>query len=389
MFGTVLIGSNALRLRWLQELSLATKKLLVVRTYDRYPSAAEAFRKFRPLAPTLVLLDFDERVTALETAQSIHAGSPGTAIIALQPDAGEHFDVADTGIVCSIAFDSEPHQLDRAVEEAIHQVQHAVNPNLITFLPAKAGAGCSTVVLNTATALHRSLQREVLVLEADLRSGVLSNALGCTGRGTIQNAFLSIHELDSFRWSQLVTPRFGVDWLLSDRSAPAQPPDWSHYFALLDYASPHYNSILVDLPELVNPGTAEILRSSGRVFVVTTQETMSLTLANQRFTELAGWGIPPDRIGVLLNRLEDKVPTRADVERLLQHPVSAVFPNDYHACQESISGGVPVSNESKLGTAFTRFAAQLIGTTAILPRPKQKLISRLFHNLSTGYTGLR
>lgn len=386
MFGTVIIGSNAPRLRWMQELSLAVKKLLLVRTYDRYPTVDETMRQFRPIAPTLVLIDMDERDYALEVARAIHVTCPEAGIIALQKtNLGEHFDVSTTGIVLSIPFDADPAELDRAVAEAVHLVRHAVNPNLISFLPAKAGSGCSTVVMNTAIALSRSFDKNVLVVEADLRSGVLSSALSCPRKGSIQQTLLSCHELDAFRWNRYATMHAGVDWLLSDRSAPAVLPDWSHYFAMIQFALPRYDCVLVDLPELVNPGTAEIVRSSGRVYVVNTQEMMTLTLANQRFADLASWGIPADRIGVLLNRLENKVPTRLDVERLLQQPVTAAFPNDYVGCQNAISDGVPVGEETELGIAYKQFAAQLLGTTAMVKRPKQRLISKLFHNLSTGY----
>lgn len=386
MFGTVIIGSNAPRLRWIQELSLAVKKLLLVRTYDRYPTPEEAARQFRPIAPTLVLIDMDERDYALALARAIHATCPDTGIIALQKtNVGEHYDVSSTGIVISIPFDAEPHQLERAVAEAVHLVKYSVNPNLISFLPAKAGSGCSTVVMNTAIALGRSFEKNVLVVEADLRSGVLSSALSCPRRGSIQQALLSSHELDAFRWNRYATIHSGVDWLLSDRSAPAVLPDWSHYYALIQFALPRYDCVLVDLPELVNPGTAEIVRSSGRVYVVNTQEMMTLTLANQRFADLASWGIPADRIGVLLNRLENKIPTRLDVERLLEQPVTAAFPNDYVGCQKAISDGVPIAEETELGIAYKQFAAQLLGTTAIIRRPKKRLISKLFHNLATGY----
>ncbi|MBL8175199.1 MAG: hypothetical protein JNK48_11045 [Bryobacterales bacterium] len=386
MFGTVIIGANAPRLRWMQELALESRKLLLVRTFDRYPTIEEASRQFGPLAPTLVLLDMEERDYALAAARAIHTASPGTAIIACQKsNPVEHYNVSETGIVVAIPFEAEVLHLERAIADAVHLVKNSVQPHLVSFLPAKAGSGCSTVVMNTAIALARSFDKNVLVIEGDLRSGVLSSALSCPRRGCIQQSLLSAHEMDAFRWNRFITEHAGVDWLLSDRSLPPSPPDWSNYYAILQFALPRYDCVLVDLPELVNPGTAEIVRSSGRVYVATTQEMVSLTLANQRFADLSSWGISADRIGVLLNRLDNRIPTRADVERLLQHPVSAVFPNDYPACQRAISDGTPPPTDTPLGIAFTQFAAQLLGTTAIVPRPRQRFLSKLLHNFSSGY----
>ncbi len=383
LFSSVIIGSNAMRLRWMQEVSLEAKKLLLVRTYDRYVTAEDAARQFRTLAPTLVLLDLDDRAYALEMAAGIHAACPETAIIAFSATTSEHFDVSETGIVSVVPFEVEAAELEQAVAVAVHQVKHVVNPQLISFLPAKAGSGCSFVVMNTAIALSRTYDKNVLVIEGDLRSGVLSSALSCRRTGSIQQALMASHELDAFRWNRVVTQHAGVDWLLSDRTMPKTPPDWSHYFAAMQFAMPRYDCVLVDLPELVNPGTAEIVRSSGRVYVVSTQEMITLTLAQQRFVELASWGIPVDRIGVLVNRFENRIPTRADVERLLQHPVAAAFPNDYAACQKAISDGVPIGDETALGVAYAQFAAGLIGTTAMLPRPR-RLISKLLQGFSAG-----
>ena len=46
--------------------------------------------------------------------------------------------------------------------------------NLYAFIPAKAGGGATTLALNTAGHLPHAFKQKVLVVQSDLRSGVLS-----------------------------------------------------------------------------------------------------------------------------------------------------------------------------------------------------------------------
>ena len=152
----------------------------------------------------------------------------------------------------------------------------------------------------------------------------------------------------------------GVDFLLSSRSLESSPPEWAHYFRLLNFIRSRYDAILVDLPELVNPATVELVRRSRMVFPVCTPEIPSLKLTQQRCQELEHWQVEMGRVGVLLNRHEKGHPSADEIANLLARPVMKSFPNDYADVKAALGNGSPVAANTRLGRAFDEFAVQLV-----------------------------
>ena len=86
---------------------------------------------------------------------------------------------------------------------------------------------------------------------------------------------------------------------------------------------------MVDLPEIVNTATAEVVRRARAVYVVSTPEFASLKLSKQRCQELSGWGVERDgstHCSIAAHKT-DIGPQEA--EQILGCPVAATFPNDY------------------------------------------------------------
>jgi Flp pilus assembly CpaE family ATPase len=90
-----------------------------------------------------------------------------------------------------------------------------------------------------------------------------------------------------------------------------------------------YDYIVVDLPEVINDGTAEIVRTARGVLVVCEPELPSLKLTKQRCAELESCEIARDNIHIVVNRWEHSKFTVNDVEGAIGRPVFATVPNDY------------------------------------------------------------
>jgi Flp pilus assembly CpaE family ATPase len=118
---------------------------------------------------------------------------------------------------------------------------------------------------------------------------------------------------------------------------------------------------VVDLPEVVNDATEEILRRAKFVFVVCTPEVAPLKLAQRRCVELESRRIPPNRIGIIVNRWHHTDVKEADVENVLEHGVAAIFPNDYASVQEATQNCRLVDKETELGKTFLSLARILAG----------------------------
>ena len=139
------------------------------------------------------------------------------------------------------------------VDSAVHAASGLVVDNLYSFLPAKGGSGASTLLLAVATALAGPLKKRVLVIEADLRSGVLSFVLNQYPVQSIRNLLEYKLPLDEPSFQRYLTRCSGVDFLFSDRIPLSSRPAWDDYFALLEFARAHYDFILADLPDSAIP----------------------------------------------------------------------------------------------------------------------------------------
>jgi pilus assembly protein CpaE len=367
MFGLVLINSSDLRRQILQELAIETRFVTILHSEHHYPAPYELSRLASAYTPEIVLIDLDDPARALACASEMHSHNPTAAIIGVGGDWIDPELLARTGLAYRLRYPPTVDELAATLRDAIHASQGGPIANLLAFLPAKAGCGASTVALNSAAAVSGAFGKRVLVIDGDLRSGVMSIMINGVSAGSTQTALTSAHQMDSFLWDSVVTRVHGIDLLLSSRTPVHPLPDWNQYFELLRFLKTRYDYILVDLPELVNEATAEIVRRARLVFLVTTQEILSLKLAEQRRQELHDWGVSTEHLRVLLNRWHKAQIGAKDVEQFLGHPVMAKFPNDYATVRSATMAGHPVPSNSDLGRAFHQFATQLAGDTVAGP----------------------
>ena len=369
MFNTVVIHAGPERAALLRAMVASTGQLQILREFTAAPSQYEISRMLNSMAPDVVLIDFGLGQQTLQCAAKIAEYAPQTAVVGFGATADLAMLAKQVGFHALVAANGGTEDLQFAIHEAMHCRDGGLEPTLYSFLPSKAGSGASTVVVNTATALAKYYGKRVLVIDADLRSGILAIMLNVEPVGSVQRVLQESDQLDQFHWVQSVLPVHGVDYLLSSRSLDSAPPEWLHYYQLLNFARKHYDTVLVDLPELVNPATVEIVRRSAMVFPVCTTEIPSLRLTQHRCNELTRWGVPEERIGILLNRWHRSDPAPAELARIIQKPVLKSFPNDYPAVRAAVAAGSSVPFDSKLGNAFIEFAARLIHEPAVNHQP--------------------
>ena len=376
MFHAIVIHASHLDSALLRAMVAATGLIDVIRELPAPPGAYELSRLLNTVAPAAVLIDL-RSASAFECAARIRETAPGCAVIgfACPPDRLPLARQAGCGALAPLC--SSPGDLAAAVRKALEDKRADVHEGLFSFLPAKAGCGASIVVLNTAAALAR-LDKRILVIDADLRSGIQGVMLGAPRHGGLQSILERCEQLDSFLWADRVFQAHGVDFLLSSRSLDASLPGWWNYYQLLNFASDRYDAILVDLPELVNPATVEVVRRSRTIFSVCPPELPALDLAAQRHEELRRVGVPAARTSVLLNRHHRGDLPPAQIASLLDQEIAKVFPNDYPLVQAAISAAIPVPGGSVLGRAFHEFAAQLVHQAVLCPPTVKSRIKGIF-----------
>lgn len=371
MFSALVILGTAENAPLVRSMVAMTGQIMVMREAPAPPGNYELGRLMNALVPDIVFIDLSSGEAALECVARIREFSPRAAIVGIGCTPEMKLLAKQVGLTAGVPIEATPEDLNAAIRRALELHQGGVERFLFTFLPSKAGSGCSTVVLNTAVAMAR-LGKRVLVIDADLRSGILALMLGVEPSGGTQAALSASDQLDTFAWRRNIVTLHGVDFLLSTRALDITPPDWANYYQVLNFAKPQYDAILVDMPELVNPATMEVVRRAQRLLPVCTPEIPSLRLTIHRCKELGRLKIADERIGILLNRYHRTDPPVNQLAELLGKPVAMTFPNDYHSVHAAMVAGRPVPAESPLGQAFESFAASLVEVTVTQREPTFK-----------------
>jgi Flp pilus assembly CpaE family ATPase len=316
--------------------------------------------------PDVMLLELTEFDRDMPQAAAIHRNLPDVPLVGLASrDLQLLLNRSSSSELASLAvWPFSVTELEQAISSAVHTFHGGIHENLAAFLPGKAGSGASTVVLHTAQIVVQELKRRALVIEADLHSGLLSAMLHAEPKFSIREVLAEAPRIDNLSWQRYVTSVGGVDFLLANTVLKKPVPSWTHYFQILRFVAPKYDLVMVDLPEVVNSATAEIVRRARAVYVVSTPEAASLQLSKQRCQELNHWGVDRERIQALLNRGHKSDIGAKDAERMLDCPVAMTFPNDYRTVRRASTDAGVIDKRSDLGEAYFAFSRMLTGAEA-------------------------
>jgi len=362
MFSSLVCTPDTTYSAVLAELAIASRQVSIYRTLDRYVQPFELVRLMNTVAPEIVFLDFEQPHRALEIWETVRQLSPETAVIGFRPGGLLTFtsippqQIAHAWLPSPLALAG----FVECVDAAIHKVRAHVQQNVRAFLPAKAGNGATTVALNVAGCLAGETAGRTLLVEGDFHSGIISTLLNLTVQGSVRDALRDSAILDSTTWRNYVVAAGKLDLLLADRTRPDPLPLWSDYHHLLRFAGSRYDQIVVDLPEVVNEATIEIVRRAEMIYIVSTAEVPSLKLAQHRYQDLLRRHIGPERIRLLVNRYHRSDIESAEIENIVGCPVTALFPNDYRGIQRATMASAFVRRNTALGQAYMDFAKGIV-----------------------------
>jgi pilus assembly protein CpaE len=258
-------------------------------------------------------------------------------IIGFRPrwNRAEQLTFEDAGILDLLHEPFSPGDIDAGAYEAIHRRYPVIHPNILAFMPAKAGSGCSTVTLHLAAAIAGT-GKKVLLVESDRRSGPLSIMLNVEHHNGLPEAMEHHGELSPLEWRQVTAQLLQMDLLLANPTRRGRLPSWADYYQLLLFAQKQYDYIVVDLPEVINQATAEFVRNARAIFIVCQPDTTSVKLARFRRAELESCEIPADRVNVLVNRWERGHLTKENIEKIVEGPLFGTLPNDYKEIRKAV-----------------------------------------------------
>ncbi|HWR50589.1 MAG TPA: hypothetical protein VN428_05755 [Bryobacteraceae bacterium] len=338
----------------------------VVRRIGGYPREHELLRMLRAHAPRLVFVDVAAIEEALEAIASVEAQAPGAYIIAVARQARQADLVAlmRAGVREFVSLDGAGDEVAAAVARSAAAL--AVWPDtvaaceLMTFLPSKPGAGCSTVAANAAVALAGLPESRVLLADFDLNCGMIGFLLHLTAERSIVDAAEHAAVLDEQIWPKLVVSRGALDVIPAGPMQPGFRIDPAQVRYVINFARRNYTVVCADLSGLMERFAVELMHESKYIFLVCTPELGSVYLARQKLDFLRSLELG-DRVRVLLNRAQRGSPVNEqEVEKVVGLPVWASFPNDYRRVDRAVREGRPVESSSELGRRFQEFARRIV-----------------------------
>ena len=178
MLSLALLTPNALAADGIEHLTQESGLFKLVFKGLPMPPIPTIMRALGVHAPELVLLDLGDWDAVSAVVEHIRESNFQGAIIGFRPGWNrlEQLAFEEAGILDLLRDPFSTSDIEAVAYEALHRKRPVRHENILTFLPAKAGGGCSTVVLNTAAALTQGPGKSVLLIESDRRSGALDYA---------------------------------------------------------------------------------------------------------------------------------------------------------------------------------------------------------------------
>ena len=367
--------------------------LSVAKTFDDYPEGEEFIRAIRAYAPNLLFIDMNALSCADQLIRIAKECISGVQIVAIHRSCSSDvlLEVIRMGVQ---EFLSLPITVDR-VSECCERARTllAVRPSNISgtdlvysFLPAKPGAGASTIAVNCAIIAAELSDEKVFLGDFDLNSGVIRFMLRLTGMHSIVDAAKQGHGIDSNHWAHIIQSRGNLDIVHAgdiDLETRIMPEEARY---VIEFVRRSYKMICADLSGNLEKFSLEIMRESKKIFLATTPELPVMHLAREKVKFLDSIGLS-DRVAVVLNRFPKRHPiTIPEIEKLIGVPVIATLPNDYAHLHEAIGKGTGVSGKSELGMQMRQLAQSMLSMEPSYAQPQKKKFMEYFYVRPMRYT---
>jgi pilus assembly protein CpaE len=343
MRGILICPDPGLRKRF-EDMAAGHPNLALSKSLETYPAPDNFSRLVRIWAPEVVFMSFDEPEAASRACAQLDDEFPGLQRVAitLAPDPAA-FQLAlrlrMRGLLADPFEASEVSRVlnDVASDLAVHPPNLGCADRFYAFMPAKAGAGASTVAANLTRTFAATAGSHALLADFDLYSGVTGFLFNAEHEFSVSDALAMSNKLDNESWERVVKKVGNIDLLLSDAphlDESSRNP--KHLTDLLGFLRRSYSVVSADLPDAFNDTTLAVLREANRIFLVTTPELASLRLARQKAAVLRKLELE-DRVSLIVNRVTKRMELSLDeIEATVGLPLLASIPSEYSDVTKSI-----------------------------------------------------
>jgi pilus assembly protein CpaE len=328
-------------------------------TYDEAPR----LRTLGLAQQCVLIIDFSDPRRAMAVASMV-TGRPQIATIALNVGSSRDELVAlmQAG-VRDVLPEFTKLGILQSVNRAVAQLTKAedVLGDLYAFVPAKPGCGATTIVTHASAAVARKAEEPALLLDFDIRLGIMSFLLKIEGAHTIVDALEQAEHLEPGLWANLVCQRGPLHVLGSGPIEYSHPVPAHRFSMLLDFAVRQYPLVSVDLPGTLEDYECETLLRAKKIFLVCTPDVGALHVARRKSNWLHDLHVT-DKVVVVLNRVERRSAfSLNDIENIIQLPVRYLLPDAVPEISRVMCQGIALEGASPLAKQIERIADDMLG----------------------------
>ena len=221
---------------------------------------------------------------------------------------------------------------------------------VITIYSPKGGAGCTTVAVNLALALHNEDTRVALV-DGNLQFGDVAVFLNEQGKNTVLDLALRVGELDPEIVEDVMIKHAasGLHILAAPpRPEQAEQVSGDQFAQMLDYLRQLYAYVIVDTTPLLTDITLSSIDKSDVVVIIATQEIPAIKNARLFLDLLQNLGVGRERVVFIMNKLDKRIAiTPERVGDNLKQRVATTIPLDERSVIPAVNRGVPFILENR------------------------------------------
>jgi pilus assembly protein CpaE len=243
---------------------------------------------------------------------------------------------------------------------------------VVAVYSAKGGLGTTSVAVNLAAALaHEQPAARVALVDFVVVGGDVRVMLDLKPSYDIGDLVLKVDRIDGELLSSLMTPGPAGTLILpsSDRPEVQDLIEGAATSTILAQLRANFHFVVLDLEHYLGERTVGALDVADRIVLVTQLSVPALRSTQRTLDLFNRLGYPPSKVLVVVNRSNaESALTIGDAETVLGRPISAKLPNDFSACAEAMTKGVPVLEHepgSALAGSFRQLAASMAGTPVV------------------------
>jgi len=249
--------------------------------------------------------------------------------------------------------------------QEIHPQKRA-SEKLIVLMGSKGGVGTTTVTVNLGAQLSTFAKKRTVLLDFARPLGNAHLLLDLHPHFGVRDALDNLERLDSHFFAGLLTHHKSNLELLG---GSLHPEEWQNIPVaplerVVNVAQAEFDTVLMDLGTQFSSDWASILQSARMILLVTETNVPALWNLDRRMQALAGIGVNPERMRVIVNRWhKGDEETLKKIENDNKYSVMTHLPNDYRKASASFNLGVPLmeNHDNMLTNRYRQLASQLTG----------------------------